>query len=417
VNGDGYSDVIVGAYRYDAGQGWGEGAAFVFLGSASGIASGNPSTAAAQLESNQAYLELGTSVAAAGDVNGDGYADVIVGANLYNAGEGFAEGAAFVFLGGGDGDGRPVLARQLRGGGDTTPVQPWGLAGDGDDFQVRLTATHPEGRGRVKLEVETCGSGVPFGDASCTRHIASSWSDVTATPGGVTLTETVPGLSAPELQRWRARVLYAPYSVTQSGITAPPHPAHGPWRRLSGQAFEGDLRAGLVGDLDADGLLDDEEIALGTDPGDPDTDDDGLGDGVEVALGSNPLDPDHDDDGVCDGGNAVAETCTAGPDNCPFIWTAEQGQTNSDALPAGDACQCGDIDEDGRVTALDATIAREHLVGATLSGPFAAERCNVIGPSDGGASDCDVADIYVLQRFLAGKSATVENTCQAYTGL
>ena len=53
VNGDGYADVIVGALFYDAGQ-TDEGAAFVFLGSASGIADGNPATAHAQLESDQA---------------------------------------------------------------------------------------------------------------------------------------------------------------------------------------------------------------------------------------------------------------------------------------------------------------------------------------------------------------------------
>jgi hypothetical protein len=40
----------------------------------------------------------------------------------------------------------------------------------------------------------------------------------------------------------------------------------------------------------------------------------------------------------------------------------------------------------------------------------------VIGPPDGGATDCDVADAYVLDRFIAGLPVTVENTCQAYTG-
>ena len=79
VNGDGYADVIVGARLYDRGQ-MDEGAAFVFLGSASGIASGNPATAAATLESNQASAYMGIGVAGAGDVNGDAYADVIVGA-------------------------------------------------------------------------------------------------------------------------------------------------------------------------------------------------------------------------------------------------------------------------------------------------------------------------------------------------
>jgi hypothetical protein len=96
VNDDGYADVIVGARFYDAGQA-NEGAAFVFLGSASGIASGNPATAAAQLEVDQTNANLGYSVAGAGDVNGDGYADVIVGSRFYDAGQ-TNEGTAFVFL-------------------------------------------------------------------------------------------------------------------------------------------------------------------------------------------------------------------------------------------------------------------------------------------------------------------------------
>jgi hypothetical protein len=99
VNGDGYADVIVGVPGFDSGSLFGEGAAFVFHGSDSGIASANPATAAAQLESDQAGANLGTSVAGAGDVNGDGYADVIVGASEYDSGSGIGEGAAFVFHG------------------------------------------------------------------------------------------------------------------------------------------------------------------------------------------------------------------------------------------------------------------------------------------------------------------------------
>jgi hypothetical protein len=52
VNGDGYADIVVGARFYGAGEPE-EGAAFVFLGSASGIADGNPTTAAARIESDQ----------------------------------------------------------------------------------------------------------------------------------------------------------------------------------------------------------------------------------------------------------------------------------------------------------------------------------------------------------------------------
>ena len=41
---------------------------------------------------------VGVCVAPAGDVNGDGYADVIVGADTYDIGQA-EEGCAFVFLG------------------------------------------------------------------------------------------------------------------------------------------------------------------------------------------------------------------------------------------------------------------------------------------------------------------------------
>ncbi len=58
------------------------------------------------------------------------------------------------------------------------------------------------------------------------------------------LRENVQGLSSGVLQRWRVRVLRAPFGVTQPGITAPPRPNHGPWRRLNGQAVEADVRVG-----------------------------------------------------------------------------------------------------------------------------------------------------------------------------
>ena len=55
-------------------------------------------------------------------------------------------------------------------------------------------------------------------------------------------------------------------------------------------------------DSDGDGLTDEEETTLGTDPLDPDTDGDGLNDGDEVNTHStDPLDPDSDGDGLTDG--------------------------------------------------------------------------------------------------------------------
>ena len=103
VNGDGYDDVLVGAPGYDNGHN-DEGAAFVYHGSAVGLTTQPSATPGPSpkpdwtVESNQDYASLGYSVATAGDVNGDGYDDVIIGAPWYSNGK-FNEGAAFVYHG------------------------------------------------------------------------------------------------------------------------------------------------------------------------------------------------------------------------------------------------------------------------------------------------------------------------------
>jgi len=97
VNGDGYSDLIVGAPKYTVRFDK-EGAAFVFLGAASGMPAEPVWTAAGGLKGSA----FGSAVACAGDVNADGFDDVIVGAHRYNGGEP-GEGAAFLYLGGEDG--------------------------------------------------------------------------------------------------------------------------------------------------------------------------------------------------------------------------------------------------------------------------------------------------------------------------
>ena len=93
INGDGFSDVIVGAHEYDNGS-TGEGAAFVYLGSATGMGT----TAGWTADGNQTSANFGFSVSTAGDVNGDGYSDVIIGAPYFDNGQS-DEGAAFVYHG------------------------------------------------------------------------------------------------------------------------------------------------------------------------------------------------------------------------------------------------------------------------------------------------------------------------------
>ncbi len=93
VNGDGFDDVAVCAVLYDGGQ-VDEGRLEIFHGSALGL----ETTAAVTIESNQAGPQYGFSLSTAGDVNGDGFDDVVIGANFYDNGQA-DEGAAFVYHG------------------------------------------------------------------------------------------------------------------------------------------------------------------------------------------------------------------------------------------------------------------------------------------------------------------------------
>ena len=93
VNGDGFDDVIVGAPWYSNGQ-TNEGAAFVYHGRKAGL----ETAANWRLESDQAISYFGWSVSTAGDVDADGFDEVIVGADRYDNGQ-ENEGAAFVYHG------------------------------------------------------------------------------------------------------------------------------------------------------------------------------------------------------------------------------------------------------------------------------------------------------------------------------
>jgi len=233
LNGDGFADMIVG--QTDAGFGW---AVNVYLGTATPAPGTLP---LATLTSNGG--EFGASVAGLGDVDGDGFADVIVGAPHYPWPDA-NEGVALVYGGGTGLPTRSQLVRQLTGGPGGLPAQPWGQSYASDRFRVAASAVDADGRKRVKLEVEHCPSGVPFGSGSCTRTTSATWTDTGASPNGASFSELL--TSVPEgLRRWRARTLVAPFTVTQPGITAPPNPVHGPWRRFQAQVAEADLRVTL----------------------------------------------------------------------------------------------------------------------------------------------------------------------------
>ncbi|MFN4143611.1 Ig-like domain-containing protein [Aestuariivirga sp.] len=120
VNGDGFADLIVGASLGDDG-GLSAGEAYVIFGSASGFGTADAtgrrvvdltSLTAAQgfiIQGDSSADQAGVGVAAAGDVNGDGYDDLVVGAHTGDDG-GTDAGEAYVVFGSGSGFGSAVAA-------------------------------------------------------------------------------------------------------------------------------------------------------------------------------------------------------------------------------------------------------------------------------------------------------------------
>lgn len=90
VNHDGYSDIVIGAY--------GSASAYVYFGSPTG-----PSTEPDwQVTDTQSFSSYGTSVASAGDVDGDGFSDLLVGASEYTTDVGYG-GRAYLYRGSAEG--------------------------------------------------------------------------------------------------------------------------------------------------------------------------------------------------------------------------------------------------------------------------------------------------------------------------
>src|SRR5262245_27297431 len=102
INGDGFADLIIGAQQADP-HGGASGASYVVFGKASGVAanidlSSLDGTSGFKLSGAVAGDQSGFAVASAGDVNGDGFADVIVGAR-YADPHGGSSGASYVVFG------------------------------------------------------------------------------------------------------------------------------------------------------------------------------------------------------------------------------------------------------------------------------------------------------------------------------
>ncbi len=222
VNGDGYADVLVSAHLYDNGQ-TDEGIVLAFYGSATGLGvMGTPANADWLVESDQYQGWMGDCVASAGDVNGDGYADVILGAHNANGGTGRAYvyyGNPSVPTGGGGGGGLVVTPMQWRAD-DSAPIAHLGMSAP-NAFRLALLGRTPFGRGLVKLEWEIKELDTPFDGAGLEQSAA--WLD-TGTAGAA-LDELVEDLLPSTVYHWRVRLRYhpavTPFQQVSRWITQP----------------------------------------------------------------------------------------------------------------------------------------------------------------------------------------------------
>ncbi len=194
ADGDGYHDLLVGAWGHD-GSGSAAGAAYLALGPISGSVS--LTQAEAQLLGEQTHDNAGSSLAWAGDLDGDGQHELLIGAPGYPAGE--DQGAAYLLYGPQSGarelasddlllsgeQAARQLGQAVSGAGDT----------DGDGFDDLLVGAPgagesgslhgaaylllgPDGVGRAELSGEGAGDGAGSAVAAAGDVDADGYGDL-----------------------------------------------------------------------------------------------------------------------------------------------------------------------------------------------------------------------------------------------